>query len=74
MWPWKRTIRGVTYDGKRGNIPPAVMHWLGLRRDDGGFGNAPSDDNLIMYNDHNRATFAQIASIIEAEPTGLFNE
>lgn len=66
--------RGVTYDGKRGNLPPAVMHWLGLRRDDGGFGKEPLYDNLIMYNDQKRMIFTDIAGLIESEPKGLFNE
>lgn len=51
-------------------LPEPVKDWLGLSRTDSAFGSGYDAPQLTEMNDGGK-TFAEIADVIEAEPTGL---
>ena len=58
---------GVRYDEQACVLPTKVMEWVGLKDDEGRFG----DGMLTSLNDSGKS-FKQIARIIESKPEGLF--
>ena len=73
---------GRFYDNESGVLPEHTREWLGFTTRNGRFTTAGMphrevvpgflpDASLIYLNDTLRMPFAQIADVIEAEPTGL---
>lgn len=55
------------------DLPSPVKKWLGLASSDGSYGHRCGyRTSLLMDNDVQGRTFAEIADIIESEPKGLF--
>ncbi|MDB6035972.1 MAG: hypothetical protein JWM16_6310 [Verrucomicrobiales bacterium] len=52
-------------------LSPPMRDWLGLRTDSGEYYYGGGRRVLAWMNDHDGATFEQIADIIESEPEGL---
>lgn len=72
-----------SYNSMDGALPTEVEDWLGLRTMTGGYwpsGNlsraltVDNDGGIHKGERERQKTFAEIADIIESEPTGLFRE
>ena len=60
------------YDHKTTSLPQAVIKWLGVTDQDGGYFRPSGDKYCLVGNNDNGKTFSEIADIIESEPEGLF--
>lgn len=68
IFQWPTLVE--TFDGHDTGLPLVVMSWLGLRDMGGRYGS--EGDSLAQLNDRGES-FADIATLIESEPEGLFN-
>lgn len=66
------TKRGhsIYYDDENGGVILKLRQWVGLNDSLGRY----ESSSLAFHNDSDKLTFAQIADIIEKEPSGLFSQ
>ena len=69
--PWQQDTGGFYFDGEDTDLPERVSRWMGLN-DPGGSYKEYGEFSALSFENDNGMSFEDIASLIESEPSGLF--